>query len=73
MRGHLAGVVVSKEERMGAAVLTNTTAGDDPGQLALELAVETIEEWQREPEQWQRGEKDTLRVADLLGRWWGWA
>ena len=71
MPGHLAGVVVSPAERIGAAVLTNTTAGPDPGQLALELAVETIEAWQPAPEPWQPGEPAPPPLADLLGRWWG--
>ncbi len=42
MPGHLAGLVVNRKTRIGAAVLTNTGAGAGPEKLALELAVAAI-------------------------------
>ena len=43
MPGHLAGLVVNRKTRVGAAVLTNTGSGAGPEQLALDLAVAAIE------------------------------
>ena len=43
MPGHLAGLVVNRKTKIGAAVLTNTGAGASPEKLALDLAVAAIE------------------------------
>ena len=70
MPGHLAGLVVNRSTGIGAAVLTNTSAGGKPEALALDLAKAAIEALPAEPEPWQPGESPPEDVADLLGRWW---
>ena len=43
MPGHLAGLVVDRKTKIGAAVLTNTGAGASPEKLALDLATAAID------------------------------
>ena len=56
----------------GAAALTNTTAGPDPGQLASR-SPSRRSAWRPAPEEpWGSREKPAPPpLADLLGRWWG--
>jgi CubicO group peptidase (beta-lactamase class C family) len=70
MPGHLAGLVVNRETKIGAAVLTNTGAGAAPEKLALELAVATIAALPAAPQAWQPGEEPPAEIEPLLGRWW---
>ena len=70
MPGHLAGLVVNRKTGIGAAVLTNTSAGGRPEVLALELATAAIEALPAEPDGWRPGEAPPPEVAPLLGRWW---
>nr|MBA2462312.1 hypothetical protein [Actinomycetota bacterium] len=55
---------------IGAAVLTNTSAGGKPEALALELATAAIDALPQEQEAWQPGDEPPAEVAELLGRWW---
>ena len=70
MPGFLAGLVVSKEDGIGAAVLANTSAGGFTETLALKLARRAYELEPKEAEQWAVGESPPEAVAGLLGRWW---
>ena len=70
MPGHLAGLVVSRKTKIGAAVLTNTGAGASPDQLALDLAMAAIEALPAAADAWQPGERPPDTVEPLLGRWW---
>ena len=72
MPGHLAGLVVNRKTKIGAAVLTNTGAGASPEKLALDLAVAAIEALPAAPEAWQPGEAraagDRAAARPLVGR-----
>ena len=70
MPGHLAGLVVNRKTGIGAAALTNTSAGGKPEALALELAQAAIEALPPEAEPWTSGHEPPADVAELLGRWW---
>jgi len=70
MPGHLAGLVVNRKTGIGAAVLTNTSAGGKPEALALELANAAIAARPQGSDAWQPGEEPSPELAELLGRWW---
>jgi len=70
MPGHLAGLVVNRKTGIGAAVLTNTSAGGKPEALALELAKAAIAARPQGSDAWQPGEEPSPELAELLGRWW---
>ncbi|MBA3427174.1 MAG: beta-lactamase family protein [Actinobacteria bacterium] len=70
MPGHLAGLVVNRKTGIGAAALTNTSAGGKPEALALELAKTAIEALPQEPKSWQPADEPPDDVLPLLGRWW---
>ena len=70
MPGHLAGLVVNRKTRIGAAVLTNTGARAGPEQLALDLAVATMKALPAGTDAWEPGEQPPLDLEPLLGRWW---
>ena len=70
MPGHLAGLVVERRTKVGAAVLTNTGAGAWPEKLALDLTVAAIEALPPEAEQWRAGEPAPTEIEPLLGPWW---
>jgi len=70
MPGHLAGVYVSRKDGIGAAALTNSSAGTSMELLALELAEIAIEALPSEPEPWRPGEAAPDRLRSALGRWW---
>ena len=57
MPGHLAGLVVDRKTKIGAAVLTNTGAGASPEKLALDLATAAIAALPAAADLWQAGEK----------------
>jgi CubicO group peptidase (beta-lactamase class C family) len=70
MPGHLAGLVVNRKTKIGAAVLTNTGAGASPEKLALDLAVAAIAALPQVVDSWQPGEAAPPEIEPLLGRWW---
>jgi len=70
MPGFLAGLVVQRAERTGAAVLTNTSAGAGPEALALDLAVAALEGLPRTPELWKPAAAIPDELEGMLGLWW---
>ena len=68
MPGHLAGLVVDRKTKIGAAVLTNTGAGASPEKLALDLATAAIAALPPAAELWQAGERAPDEIEPLLGR-----
>ncbi len=70
MGGHLAGVVVDRKSKTGAAALTNSGTRAEMEALALALAAKTIELWPEEIEAWRPEEEPPGDVRALLGRWW---
>jgi CubicO group peptidase (beta-lactamase class C family) len=70
MPGHLAGLVANRKTGIGAAVLTNTSAGGKSEQLALDLARTAIEQLPAEQEPWLPAESAPPEIEPLLGRWW---
>jgi CubicO group peptidase (beta-lactamase class C family) len=70
MPGFLAGLVVQRTERTGTAVLTNTSAGAAPEQLALDLAEATLDAVPRTPRQWVPGPAVPPELDGMLGLWW---
>jgi hypothetical protein len=70
MPGHLAGLVVDRTTKIGAAVLTNSGAGASPEKLALDLATTAIGALPAVVEPWQPGEAVPLELEPLLGPWW---
>ena len=70
MPGFLAGLVVARKERIGAAVLTNSGAGPKPEALALALADAAADAGPVPPDPWQPGEAPPPEAAELLGPWW---
>lgn len=69
MPGFLAAFCVSRPERTGAVVLTNSSAGPDPELLALELADLALEA-PSAPEPWRPDAGAPPDLEPLLGRWW---
>jgi CubicO group peptidase (beta-lactamase class C family) len=69
MPGYLADVLVSREEKLGAAVLTN---GDtfSPSELSLALIDKTRELYPPEPPAWKPDAGAPAELAGVLGRWW---
>ena len=70
MPGFLAGLVVLRGERTGAAVLTNTSAGAGPEALALDLAGAALDALPRVPEQWSPQAALPPELEGVLGLWW---
>ena len=70
MPGHLAGLVVDRKTKIGAAVLTNTGAGAAPEKLALDLATAAIAALPAATDPWQAGEAAPAEIEPLLGPWW---
>jgi hypothetical protein len=70
MPGHLAGLVVDRKTKIGAAVLTNTGAGAAPEKLALDLATAAIAALPAAADPWQAGEPAPAAIEPLLGPWW---
>jgi CubicO group peptidase (beta-lactamase class C family) len=68
MPGFIAGMMVSPADRIGAAVLTNSSTAR-VGKLALQLVSETVDRWPAAPEPWQVGDPPPDDVAPLLGIW----
>jgi CubicO group peptidase (beta-lactamase class C family) len=70
MPGHLSGLLFRRREQVGAVVLTNTSAGADPLDLALALGEKMLELAPPEPAEWRPDAGAPPEVAELLGRWW---
>jgi len=70
MPGYLTGVVFSPAERIGAVVLTSTSAGVDPDATAVALCEKALELDPPFPEPWEPGEEAPEELAGALGRWW---
>src|SRR5207245_2068964 len=70
MAGHLAGVVVNRKTKIGAAVLTNSGTRGNTEVFALELAEKATELWPPSIAAWKPEEEPPVDVRALLGRWW---
>ncbi len=70
MPGFLAGLVVERGERTGAAVLMNTGSHADPTGLALDLAVAALDALPRVPTLWAPAGAPPTALDGVLGRWW---
>jgi CubicO group peptidase (beta-lactamase class C family) len=70
MPGFLSALCVHRPERLGAAVLMNTSAGADPHELALDLAEAALDAMPRTPALWRPDEGAPEGVEQMLGRWW---
>jgi CubicO group peptidase (beta-lactamase class C family) len=72
MPGFLASLVAlaGDDERAGAVVMANTSAGADVEALAAGLLGAALEADPREPAAWRPGAPPPPEVAGLLGRWW---
>lgn len=70
MPGFLAGVAVRRPEKVGAVVLANTSAGADPGGLAVDLTLRVLDDDPDLPEQWRPGPPVSPQLEELLGQWW---
>ena len=70
MPGFLAGLGVRRPERTGAVVLVNSSAGADPGGLAIDLTLTLLDEEPEVPEPWRAGPPVPAGVEELLGHWW---
>jgi len=69
MPGFLAGLCVCRAERVGAVVLTNSSAGPKPESLAVELANAALDMLTPETAQWRPDDGAPDEIAPLLGRW----
>ncbi len=70
MPGFLAGLLVNRETKTGAAVLTNAGTRAPTGEIAIELALTAIELWPPEPEPWRPESPPPPEIAAILGQWW---
>ena len=70
MPGFLAGLAVERGERVGAAVLTNSSAGPDPEALAVDLACLALDANGGDREHWRPDGGAPAELEPLLGRWW---
>jgi CubicO group peptidase (beta-lactamase class C family) len=70
MPGFLAGLVVQRRERTGAAVLMNTGSGGGPLALAIDLACVALEALRRVPEPWSPQDAVPPELDGVLGHWW---
>jgi CubicO group peptidase (beta-lactamase class C family) len=70
MPGFLAQLVYSRAERVGIAVLTNSSAWPRVEEFALELADAAVDVLGRVPEEWRPAGPPPPELASLLGRWW---
>jgi CubicO group peptidase (beta-lactamase class C family) len=71
MPGFLAGVFVSRKDRVAAAVLTNNGAAEeDPEKLAARMVVTALETEPPRPAEWRPGDPVPSELEGVLGRWW---
>jgi CubicO group peptidase (beta-lactamase class C family) len=69
MPGFVASVLVSPADKVGVAVLTNSSEADVE-QLALALVARTVDAWPVAPEAWRVEAPPPDDVESLLGIWW---
>jgi CubicO group peptidase (beta-lactamase class C family) len=70
MPGQVAALMFRPQERVGAAMLTNSGAFPGPEGMALELAEKTLELAPADPEPWRPAAAPPPEIAALLGSWW---
>lgn len=70
MPGFLAGLAVRRPEKVGAAVLVNSSAGADPGGLAVDLVLRVLDDDPDLATPWRPGPPVPPQVDELLGQWW---
>jgi len=70
MPGYLSGLVFSPADRIGAVVLTSTSAAAEPDELAVELCEKALELEPPVTEPWEPGAAPPDELAGVLGRWW---
>ena len=70
MPGFLAGLAVRRKEKVGAVVLANTSASADPGGLAVDLVLRTVDDDPDPAPAWRPGPAVPPPVEELLGQWW---
>ncbi len=68
MPGFIAGLYVSPADKIGAAVLTNSSA-TNVEELTLKLSERTVEEMPADPEEWQVQEPPPDELETVLGLW----
>jgi CubicO group peptidase (beta-lactamase class C family) len=70
MPGYLSGLMFSPADRVGAVVLTSTSAVAEPEELAISLCEQALELEPSVPEPWEPGEAPPDELAGVPGRWW---
>ena len=70
MPGFLAGLAVRRPEKVGAVVFANTSAGAEPGELAVALTLDVVDGDPALPTAWRVGPPVASEDEELLGRWW---
>jgi CubicO group peptidase (beta-lactamase class C family) len=70
MPGFLAGLLVDRESKSAAAVLTATGVGADAETLAAQLIEDSLDADPRPITPWTPGTTPPAEVVALLGRWW---
>ena len=70
MPGYLAGLVVDRPQRTGAAVLAGASTGARAEELALDLAGAALDAAEPEVTVWQPDAGAPDELAPLLGPWW---
>ena len=69
MPGFITGVLISPEDKVGAAVLTNSSEAAVES-LVLALVARTVDAWPVSPEPWRVEAPPPADVEPLLGIWW---
>lgn len=70
MPGFLSCIAVRRQDRVGAIVLCNTSAGAAPEALALDLVCTALDESPPPIPPWRPGPAAPPELAALVGRWW---
>ena len=70
MPGFLAGLAVRRPERTAGVVLVNSSAGADPGGLAVDLVTRLLDEEPEPTTLWRPGPPVPPELAELVGHWW---
>jgi len=70
MPGFLAGLAVSRDHGVGAAVLTGASTNAKAEDLAVQLACTALDGLPSDPLAWAPGEEAPTEIRELLGPWW---
>jgi CubicO group peptidase (beta-lactamase class C family) len=70
MPGFLADVLVSRGDKLGAVVMTNTGVGADTPDLAGQLIEAVLEDEPAAPPVWTPPAPPPAEAAELVGSWW---